>query len=330
VALQATAPCASKVPNRWGLFDVVGNVWEATGDRLASLPVGENRYLSDLTLCGGGYDSGSNDCRAVYRAEGKWELQLKVGFRVVCVSAERSGEPVTSPEDGRAVLDFLTGAAGDEADLLPLRAELHGRFSDWQAAAADYGRIVKTSRPHYDLLTEYAPLLLQTGDKGAYRSLCRRLLNEYGTTTNPVIAERVAKACLLAEGDALDNVLKLLKTALDGGPPAWAKPYAELARGMAEYRRGEPGAALVWLRKCREHDKDPISEPGQALCGFFQAMAHHRLGQRDEAARVFAEAQALQGRLVDTQATRGDAWKDILRAKIAEAEAKGLLKDHPR
>src|SRR5262249_28010759 len=160
--------------------------------------------------------------------------------------------------------------------------------------------------------------------------LRRRLLARFGVTPNPLEAERVAKACLLAEGDDLDRVLKLLETALDTKSPAWAKPYAELARGMADYRRGEHAAALDWFRKCREHDREPISEPGQALCGFFQAMAHHRLGQRDEAARVFAEAQALQGRLVDSQATRGDAWKDILRAKIAETEANGLLKDHPR
>jgi len=58
-------------------------------------------------------------------------------------------------------------------------------------------------------------------------------------------------------------------------------------------------------------------------------MAHHRLGKRDEASRAFAQARALRTRAAATQ-ERGDTWKDILRATIAEAEARELLRGHPR
>src|SRR5262249_11889713 len=293
VAHQVTLPCGSKLPNRWGLFDVVGNVWEVTGDRLAWLPAGEKVYLTTFLLAGGGYDSGSNDCCAIIRAEGRPELQNKVGFRVVCASQACTREPVSDPTDGRVVLAYLVRSAGADGVQIGRRADLHGRYSDWRAASADYRWLVERSGPHVEFWTTYAALLVQTGDEAAYRSMRRRLLDQFGTSADPLECERVAKACLLVEGADLDRVLRMLVTALRNDAPPWAVPYAELARGMAEYRRGEHAAAVRWLEQCDPRDQ-PLSDECRALRGFFLAMAYHRLGRRDDAARTFEQARTLR------------------------------------
>src|SRR5262249_54287434 len=76
VALQATASVGSKLPSRWGLFDVVGNLWEATIDNYCPLPGGwrlswplfGGSYGHSTAMRGGSYSSGSNDCLADGRA----------------------------------------------------------------------------------------------------------------------------------------------------------------------------------------------------------------------------------------------------------------------
>src|SRR5262249_58871376 len=68
VGMLRTLPVASKLPNRWGFFDMVGNVWEMCWDHTGPLP---RELMFDPTpppsgphwvLRGGAYDSGSYDC----------------------------------------------------------------------------------------------------------------------------------------------------------------------------------------------------------------------------------------------------------------------------
>src|SRR5262249_42241549 len=222
-------------------------------------------------------------------------LSGECGFRVVCGSAAPTRDPLPDPEDGRPALAFLVRAAGDDADLLVLRGDLHGRYGDLRSAAADYARAVKASPPRADLWCDYAPLLIQAGDRDGYRALRPRLLDEYGTTTDPVVAERVAKACLLVEGGDLDRVMRLITTALGGGGagfevspsyPLSLLPYAQLVRGMAEYRGGKHAAALDSLKRSLQAPMwsgfgPPVPGPGeeaQALRGLVLAMAYHPPG----------------------------------------------------
>ena len=130
--------------------------------------------------------------------------------------------------------------------------------------------------------------------------------------------------------DGLDRVFELLDLALGKGAEAWWRPYAELARGMAEYRRGDHAAAVDWLERCVQRGRPDINIECQALRGFFLAMAQHRLGKHDEAAKAYEQARKTWAGLVAAQARGGDSWPDVLRATVAEAEAKKLLKSRPR
>src|SRR5262249_43810606 len=142
VGLRVTARCGSKLPNRWGLFDVVGNVWDMSSDA----PAIPNHLSARRVLCGGGFNSGSFDCMADQSFEVSWTKE-SVGFRVVCGSATHTPEALPAPGDRRAALDYLGRLQADDLDLLLLRCELYGRHGDWRAAAEDHGRAMRRSRP---------------------------------------------------------------------------------------------------------------------------------------------------------------------------------------
>ncbi len=330
VAQQAPAPCGAKLPNRWGLFDVVGNMWEATNDEFAPIPGGAildpraTGRPATHVIRGGGYDSGSKECLAWTREEGRMDLSFSLGFRVVCGSAAPTEAPLPKTSDGRAALALLHDA--DDAVLVRLRGELHARFGEWGRAAADLGAAAKTLPAEVDLLTTYAAVLVKAGGGPEYAALRRRLLDTYGNTEDPLDAERVAKACLLADGDGMDRILRLLKTAMGRNSQPWARPYAELAQGMAEYRRGDHKEALVWLTRCQQLGRPLLNDECQALRGCFMAMTLYRLGQTRQAGNVLLEARTRLKHLEATKEERAeDSWKDRLRASLAEAEAKAVL-----
>src|SRR5262249_24496513 len=153
-----------------------------------------------------------------------------MGFRVTCGSARQSDGPLPPPGDRDAAVAFLATAAGDDPDLLRLRGDLRGEDGDWKLAMEDYGKLVEGAQSNPEDWTVYAAMLLKAGERRAYLSLRGRMLDRYETTTDPRIAERVAKACLLAEGAALGRVSRLLETAFKTEESNWTRPYAELTR----------------------------------------------------------------------------------------------------
>jgi serine/threonine protein kinase/formylglycine-generating enzyme required for sulfatase activity len=84
-----TLPCGSKLPNRWGFFDLLGNLWEMCWDYAGPLPRGVMfdpagpATGSSWIWRGGAYDSGSYDCR-LSRRYGSTAPASALGFRVAC------------------------------------------------------------------------------------------------------------------------------------------------------------------------------------------------------------------------------------------------------
>ncbi|MFO0878947.1 MAG: bifunctional serine/threonine-protein kinase/formylglycine-generating enzyme family protein [Gemmataceae bacterium] len=89
VAATRTLPGGSKLPNRWGFFDMVGNLWEMCWDSHDALPPGVHLdYVAKprgepWIARGGAFDSGSYDCRATHRFF-MAEAGRSLGFRVAC------------------------------------------------------------------------------------------------------------------------------------------------------------------------------------------------------------------------------------------------------
>jgi formylglycine-generating enzyme required for sulfatase activity len=75
-------PVAKLLPNAWGLYDVLGNVWEWCSDRRGDRDSGEER---DPVMRGGSWRSGASHCTSASHDPGAPALKAdNVGFRVAC------------------------------------------------------------------------------------------------------------------------------------------------------------------------------------------------------------------------------------------------------
>jgi formylglycine-generating enzyme required for sulfatase activity len=126
---RMTQLVGSLLPNRWGLFDLHGNVceWCWNGDRVYSSEpyLGEVPRVSGLKIVhrGGSWDLGLRWAMAGYRGPGEpnHDYDHNMGFRVVC--GERRVEPVAEEEPGPRGGFVFHDFRGD------------GQFDDWQEDA---------------------------------------------------------------------------------------------------------------------------------------------------------------------------------------------------
>ena len=96
-----TSPVGEKKPNAWGLYDMLGNVWEwceddwhdsyegapSDGSAWVDGPRGDRRMYR-----GGSWNSSARDCCAAWRGYGEPALRLTfLGFRVVLACEHKEG-----------------------------------------------------------------------------------------------------------------------------------------------------------------------------------------------------------------------------------------------
>jgi tetratricopeptide (TPR) repeat protein len=132
----------------------------------------------------------------------------------------------------------------------------------------------------------YAELCLFLGHKDEYRRARRDLLERFGATTDPYVAERASRACLLmpATGDELQKFVAVARRAVaTNSVNQGAHPYFEFVRGLAAFRQGQFDRAISAMRG----DAAAVLGPAPALV---IAMALYQKGQADEARQTLASA----------------------------------------
>ncbi|HEV2294743.1 MAG TPA: tetratricopeptide repeat protein [Tepidisphaeraceae bacterium] len=228
-------------------------------------------------------------------------------------------------------------AADAYAESVRLRPDVHeshyalslsyARRGEWEKAKVSLRRCVELSPRDHQYLLQWACLGLYTDDQESYRCACQILVEHFGNTTQPHIAERTAKTCSLGPGalDDFDPVLKLADRAVTGTEEDGLFRFFVLAKALAEYRAGRHASALDWARRWganaggNEYDATAFS---------VTALAHLGLGQRDEATSALREAQLIIGaKSPDTANGRpyGNDWHDWLHARILFREAEKML-----
>jgi tetratricopeptide (TPR) repeat protein len=160
------------------------------------------------------------------------------------------------------------------------------RLGRLEAARSVWKSVVEAYPLEHGTWHGYAELCLFLGEDDEYRRVTRALLERFGATTDPYVAERISRACLLkpAAGDELRQAVALAARAVAANPGEQAaEPYFRFARGLAQYRQGEFEQALAAMRGVPDYVIGPA--PGLVL-----AMALCRKGQTAPARQALASA----------------------------------------
>lgn len=172
-----------------------------------------------------------------------------------------------------------------------------------------------------------AALRARAGDTDRFRRLCRRMLDRFRGSQDPVVAARTAKYCLLLPmpGPEQEDAGRLAEQAVAGatGP---LRRQAGAAEGLADYRRGRFADALAAIDKAQALDGDGDWNL-QVFAGCVRSMALMRLGSRDEARAALMKASGLYRSNVQ-QATAldpGTFWADLLICEVLHREAEALV-----
>jgi tetratricopeptide (TPR) repeat protein len=194
------------------------------------------------------------------------------------------------------------------------RGRIHAMLNRWEPAAADFAAAIAAGADDAEVWNYYALLRHQVGETDGYRKACQHMLR-FGQTGTPSTANDMAWACLLVPGAVADATLPLrLAEKAMASDPKNANYLNTL--GAALYRAGKFPAAVQRLNeaiKLRDGNGDWAD-------WMFLAMAHHRLGHKEEARQWLDRAVAWSnqaGRL---------SWSDRLQVQMLRREAEALLR----
>jgi tetratricopeptide (TPR) repeat protein len=196
-------------------------------------------------------------------------------------------------------------------------------------AAAAYRRAIALDPDSHDGRDHAATLWLRTGDRDGYREHCRRMLDRFGRTTDPVFAERTARACLILPlgGPEQAAACDLADRAVVLARGHWIEPWAEATRALAAYRREQFAEAVAWADRCLA--RGPGDWNRELPVHLVRAMALSRLGRRGEASAARARASDLYRTKVAKSGGRaeGGDWHDQVICEVLRREAEAVFLD---
>jgi tetratricopeptide (TPR) repeat protein len=196
-------------------------------------------------------------------------------------------------------------------------------------ALAAYRQAIALGTDIYDTWNHAAILWARNGDRAGFRGHCRGMLDRFGPTTDPMIAERTAKACLLLPlgRPEQDAACDLADRAVVMAQGHWVRPWAEATRGWAAYRREQFADAVAWADRCLA--RGPGDWNRELPAHLVRALALGRLGRRDDAGAARATASELYRTKVANPGGRaeGGDWHDQLICEILRREAEAYFLD---
>ncbi len=171
------------------------------------------------------------------------------------------------------------------------RNELRGlriRLGETEAVRAEWQRDLSSEPPEHDAWDGYAELCLFLGSTNEYHRACRELLARFGDSTDVHIAERTARACLLAPAgeEEVRSASALIDRALATDKSQyedWMEPFLRFVHGFVEFRKNHMEAAISIMNGRASTVMGPAPQ-------LVIAMAEHQLGRDQEARRALAAA----------------------------------------
>ena len=173
------------------------------------------------------------------------------------------------------------------------RAQSLAQKGRWDLAAAAFGKLVEQEPDNLGSRYPHIRSLVEAGDRAGVRRACEDLLKRFGTKADHAQSNSIAWTCVLAPDAAVyGEALVHLAEAGVAGRPERGRERSEVLNtlGAALYRAGRFEEAIRRLNESIQ-----ALDGGDVPKGFaFLAMAHHRLGHRDEAKRWLDKLAAYQ------------------------------------
>jgi tetratricopeptide (TPR) repeat protein len=208
-----------------------------------------------------------------------------------------------------------------------LRGSARASLGQWDKAAEDFEKAATFPKTFHRAWSHLAVVRLQQKDAKGYREACNRLLDEWSDSADPQVTALVAWTCSVAPGNGAD--LGRLIQALEKKE---VTDYTSLrALGAAQYRSGKSSQAVKVLAKAIESRSEPAT-----MAWIFLAMAHHELGNKEEARQWLDKAKARWSKEAkDNPAGDGPGglnknrapWNELLVVELTMREAEELLKN---
>jgi tetratricopeptide (TPR) repeat protein len=209
--------------------------------------------------------------------------------------------------------------------------ELVARHRHWeQAAAAIRNAIELDEQDHWHWYMLGVATLAQ-GDDDAYAQACKGMIERFGDRPDPdeqpMIAERIAKMCLLKPA-ALDEATVRRAHELAAHAVAIGRerrdgltPWFEMTAALSAHHRGDHEAALTHADAALKGEPYYLIVGGHCL----RAIALHKLGRTDEAKAALNDADILLQQVVapDAEGPISGGWNDwVMTWHLREAARK--------
>ena len=237
---------------------------------------------------------------------------------------------------GRLLSEGQFEAAEKALDQIPLSPAsatmlssiglMHVRRGEWHQAITNFNRmaIVVPSEPLP--YSQLGILLAQVGDDAGYNQNCDQIVKLSATNRMPLVAERLAKSCLVRPPppEDLPAIAKIAAVAMNAGPRHRNYPSFQLVQALTEYREGRFSKAVDLLQKV-------AAQPGEDLrtvqAYAVLAMAQHQLDDDPAAHASLARASELANTTPAKAGVRelGLTWHEVLAARLLLAEAKNVV-----
>jgi eukaryotic-like serine/threonine-protein kinase len=197
---------------------------------------------------------------------------------------------------------------------------IHARHAEWQAALTNWSRVVQYAPDDHIGYMNLAPLLLQLDEVNGYKQCRTEIIQHFGNTTDPRIAERMAKTSLILPPTAEDlvSIAKMAEVAGKGEVNDSNWGYNLVAMGLAEYRLGHYDRASELLTKALPLD---IGSTSRTEAWVTLAMTEYQLGQSNQCRYFFTNAVNSINHTLPRAGHLDDQWYDWINIHVLLKEA---------
>jgi serine/threonine protein kinase len=241
-----------------------------------------------------------------------------------------------------ALVDKLVApkVSSDHAPMFRALGDWHAIDGRWVEAAKRFDVLSQINQQSSIDSTlddlRYASVLVELGRTAEYDRLRESLIDRYAGTDNPIVAERVVKACLLlpARGEklqALGRYSEVAEKSIEQSSQEMDLPmvaWRAYTMALSCYRSSNHALAVEWGERSRSYDAGGMMSR-EMSAQLILAMAHARRGQTDEARAELAEPRfVIEDAFkvgVAEQARWEGFWFDWLIARQHLREAEALL-----